>query len=225
MGKILLMPLGKRTIPEYNLQMLRAEQLSRFAAKVEKSMIRAIETENFTKLSEEDSDELIEFYDACAEIYGDHRQEISQLHKNRKEYAELNAKYGMFISPEQRYIDSVLFVLMREFDSEMDNLMIDEFEDVNFIIKQINAGKLSDEWYILYDFYLMLHMDNLAQIVAQKMADLGDEYAKHIVERDGWMFSDVADMVESYIPKDAVTDKTGDSKEKGKPSPDDFKKE
>ncbi len=225
MGEILLMPLGKKTVPEFNLQMLRAEQLSRFAAKVERSMIRAVETENFTKLAEEDSDELIDFYYACAEIYESHRFEISQLHKNRKEYTELNKKYGMFISPEQRYIDSALFVLMREFDSEMDNLISDEFEDVNFIIKQINAGKFSDEWYILYDFYQMLHMDNLAQIVAQKMADLGDEYAKSIIERDGWMFSDISDMIESYTPKNNVTNKKDNSKEESKPSPDDFKKE
>lgn len=226
MGEILLMPLKKKSIPEHNLQMLRAEQLSRFAGKVELAILRATETENFTKrLSESDTDELIEFFDAVVMVYGDHTYEIENLHKNRKEYQKLNSIYGRFILPEQRYIDNVLLITLREFDSELDNLMFDQFENANLIIKKINAGEYSSEWHSLYDFYQMLHMDNLAEIVARKMANLGDEYAKNIVEREGWTFSDLFDMIESYTQKSNVTDKKDNLKEKGKPSPDDFKNE
>lgn len=212
MDNILLMPLSTKTVPKWKLEMLRAEQLSRFAGKVERAILRATETDNFTKrLCDSDTDEFIRFFDACAEVYNDHSFEIENLHKNRAEYQKLNSIYGKYILPEQRYIDNVLLVIMREFDSTMPELIADQFEDANEIIKNINRGKFDQEWYILYDLYQMMKMDNLASVVSHKMAELGDTFAQNIISNEGqtYSFDELNDMLErsyeqSYEPNENV---------------------
>lgn len=206
MGSVLLMPLSVRTIPKANLEVLRKEHLSRFVNRTEKAMKRAEETDNFTHDTEDDLPELIDFYDACEILYLDNEYEINNIHKDLRNYIELNNKYGEFIKPDQRYIEGMLLVFMREFDSGLDGMIANEFQDMNLIIKRLNHDQPVKNWYQLYDFYQMLHMDSLASIVASKMSDMGDEFAKTVLENEKYKMS--------FTELAEISKKETDSKEK-----------
>lgn len=203
MGKILLMPLNKKTVSPKTLEILRAEQLHEFAEQVDHVFYRARETEDFTKnLLESDNNESICFYDVCLQILSFNQKELDYLQRNRYKYQELASKYKNYVSKEPNSVSVSKLVLLDYFDSDLPRLISEQFEDMNYIIKNINKGKVDASWYNLYEYYRMLHYDGLAKIVVDKMAELGDEYAQILQHSSVMSFDDLSDMIIEIEEKD-----------------------
>lgn len=181
MSNILFLNMNMNSISKTQYNNLKKGQLKEYASNIEEVFKVIDETNCFEKDKPDNMNDCLSLLQECYFL----AEQYSELLSNPLEKLKLSQKYSKYFDKKyyQKYI-TLKLAAMYEFDKEFDNILKEQLEDINEIIKEINLGKATKDWVFLYDFFKLMKDDNLANLLKQTMQGRGVDVSNIDLQND-----------------------------------------